>query len=70
MAYSVKCLNCGNEYMDEDPDPYYCPPCKEERKKLAAQIDAKIKPQKESISGLQQFDALPKVGGFVNSKYL
>ena len=69
-TFEVKCIKCGQLYQEIEQEAYFCPSCLIEQKKIAAELDAKIKPQTESISGLQQFDALPKIGGFVNSKYL
>lgn len=43
--YMHSCLKCGGQYTDEDPDPYYCSPCNEERKRIVAkEIDAKAVP--------------------------
>ena len=33
---------CGKLYKSEDPDPYYCEICNQERKALAAEIDKKL----------------------------
>lgn len=43
MSYPHVCIKpgCGNKYSDNDPDAYYCPPCKEVNVALAKEIDAK-----------------------------
>ena len=69
--YQVKCIKCGQQYDSSDPDPYYCATCEVEKKKIAAEVDEKMKsnPKKEITSGIKQYDSLPKVHGFVNAKY-
>jgi len=50
---------------------HYCPVCLVEKKKLAAEIDARIgqRPKKEVITNLQRYDSLPKgPNGFVRAK--
>ncbi len=42
--YTHSCVRCGAHYQDEDPDPYYCTPCNEERKRIAKEVDSKIRP--------------------------
>jgi len=66
------CIKCKATYVDNDPEPYYCSPCNEERKRAAADIDAKRANiiAEPSVSALQQFDSLPKINGFVDSRYL
>ena len=64
--------SCETSYEDEDPDPYYCFECREQNKKMAAEIDLKVKAQSTSKpeSLLKKYDSLPKgKGGFVNAKY-
>jgi len=38
-----KCVKCNTSYTDDDFDDYYCPPCNEHRKIIAAEIDKKIR---------------------------
>lgn len=60
---------CGASYEDDDVDAYYCPPCNEQRKIIAAEIDAKFPRTREPvISALKQFDSQPKAHGFVIAK--
>jgi hypothetical protein len=65
--YSHPCLKCSKVYQDEDPEAYYCAPCNEERKAIAATVDARRAtiPSKKRMSGIQEYDASPKVRGFV-----
>lgn len=64
--YPHKCLKCNADYKDDDPEPYYCEICIQERKTIAKEIDKKIMPtlSYKQSSSLQAFDALPKVRGF------
>ena len=67
------CIKCSQKYEEEDAEAYYCPSCLEEKKKLASVIDARIKsepPKNKPLSGIQLYDSLPKVGGFVRAKDL
>ena len=69
--HTLSCIKCSAKYQSTDPDPYYCDPCNEARKALAAEIDKKVAGSKrESVSDLQQYNALPKVRGFVSAKDL
>jgi|GEM_PF-4388661 len=65
--FTHSCIKCHTSYEDNDPDPYYCAPCTEVKKALAAEIDAKFanRPRKEVRSALQEYDAAPKVRGFM-----
>jgi hypothetical protein len=69
MEYEHNCIrpSCTNKYKDTDPDPYYCPSCKEWKKEVAKKINEQIasQPKKEARSALQEYDASPKVGGFM-----
>lgn len=44
MVYEHQCIKpkCGAVYKDDDEDPYYCSPCREENKKIAVQLDKKF----------------------------
>lgn len=62
------CLKCKTPYEDEDTDAYYCSSCLEEKKRVAAEIDARLalRPRKETKSGIQLYDEAPKgPGGFM-----
>lgn len=65
--HTHKCVKCGVAYQDQDPEPYYCPPCNDERKKLATEIDKKMagRVSTKPRSLLQEYDAMPKVNGFM-----
>jgi len=67
MNFTHKC-QCGVEYTDNDPDPYFCPECVEKRKAIARSVDAKIasNPKTRPMSALQEYDAAPKVRGFMH----
>jgi len=66
--YEHPCIKCRTKYQDKDPEPYYCPPCNEERKALAKEIDAKVAslPKKPHKSALQEYDEAPKIRGFLH----
>lgn len=50
---------CGVKYKSEDPDPYYCKGCYQESKRIAKEIDAKLKPTKHvQKSGIQEYDEI------------
>lgn len=51
---------CGISYEDNDPDDYYCPTHDEERKVIAAKIDANRGPIEKTLSELQTFESLAK----------
>jgi len=61
------CIKCSKSYQDDDVDAYYCPECIEAKKLLAIEIDRKMKdrPSTKPASALQQYDAAPKVRGFM-----
>lgn len=65
------CIKCKVSYQDNDPDDYYCPFCNEERKRIAAEIDAKLanRPKKPVQSHFSPKD-FTGAGGriFFNSK--
>jgi hypothetical protein len=62
-------ITCGQKYESDDPDAYYCPPCFEAKKALAAQIDAQVAnqpPRLPRTSSYQDYENDPnKVGGFI-----
>jgi hypothetical protein len=64
-----KCIKptCSNSYEDTDPDAYYCPSCIEEKKVIAKKIDETIgsRPKKQYMTPLQEYEAAPKVRGFM-----
>lgn len=41
---------CGASYEDDEIDAYYCPPCNEQRKTIAAEIDAKLAGKHKEIT--------------------
>jgi hypothetical protein len=43
QEYTNSCVKCGSQYKSNDPDPYYCVPCKKAHNKLAAEVEAKVK---------------------------
>ncbi len=57
-TFLVNCIKCGTPYKSEDPDPYFCEPCNEQKKLIAKEVDKKIstKIRKPTMSGLQQYD--------------
>ena len=61
--YQRHCVKCNAEYTDEEDDDYYCPPCLEEKKAIAKQIDEKIRARGVSKRVQPRFDQLPLVPG-------
>lgn len=57
--------SCNATYEDSDPEPYYCPPCNEQRKLLAKDIDRKIgtRPSRQGPSFDERMAALPRIPG-------
>lgn len=66
MEYTHPCMKCHEKYTDTDPDQYLCAKCNEERKIIAARVDATIatRPSKPRKSLLQEYDESPKMRGF------
>jgi len=59
MTYTHHCIgSCGRQYTDTDPDAYYCEPCRENRKAIAAAVDAKLasRPKREHVSSWKAFE--------------
>lgn len=54
---------CTNSYEDNDPDAYYCPPCREVAKAIAATVDAQHQPSERVPSPLEQFEAMQQRHG-------
>lgn len=67
-----KCIKCKKEYIDSDPDDYYCPECLIIKKKFAEELQKKIdaRPKKPVKSDLQRYDELRGKSPFINAKYL
>lgn len=67
------CIKCNAEYSDEEIDAYYCPSCEVEKKRIAAEIDAKManRPKVEPTPRFSRKDFEGKNGHiFFNSKYI
>lgn len=62
MSYEHSCPKCQKVYRDDDPDDYLCTSCRESRKQIAAEIDAKFagRPSSRPASALQEYDNAPK----------
>ena len=58
---------CGNKYEDDEVDAYYCNSCREANKKLAIEIDAKVKAQrpKEKLKKNDEIERWKREGGFM-----
>lgn len=69
---TLQCIKCQAQYQSEDPEPYYCQSCEEEKKAIAKEIDKKMagRVSKRAKSDLQMFDEIAKARGthFVNIK--
>lgn len=69
----LTCIKCQASYDSEDIDPYYCSSCEVEKKRIAAEIDAKMagRPKKPVVSRFSQKDFQGKNGRiFFNAKDL
>lgn len=67
---TVSCVKCKEPYQSSDPDPYYCPSCEEQKKRIAKEIDAKLSkvPRKETKSDWQIYQEANKIHGFVDAR--
>lgn len=67
MNYTHPCIKCKVLYEDTEPDAYLCEKCKEEKKRIADEVDRKMagRISKRAYSALQEYDNSPKVHGFV-----
>lgn len=76
MAYEHLCVkpSCGAKYSDDDPEAYYCLPCREKNKELALTIQKKIasQPRKPVLSDFQRYEAITHEKGtkFIHIKDL
>lgn len=73
--YTNSCIKCSEKYEDDDPEPYYCNSCNEERKRIAEEIDKKMKnmpSERQGKSSFQEYEEIRKIKGtpFVNIKDL
>lgn len=69
----TNCLTCKNLYEEADTEAYLCPPCLNEKKAIAAEIDRKRgnQPRVKEKSELQLYEEARKVrGGFPSYKSL
>lgn len=69
------CIKCKANYFDNEVDDYYCKKCKEEKDKIAKEIDSKIASKvskRQMKTDLQIYDEIAKARGsrFVNIKDL
>lgn len=79
-TFTHKCIKCGEQYSSDEPDPYYCIACNEQRLVIAKEVEAKLArkgPVEKTPSDLEMFDAIAKQKGgvrggatFVNVKDL
>jgi len=70
MKYRPQCIKCKTAYDSDDVEPYYCPPCNEQRLAIAKEIDSKVIPPKRARkSELQVYDELGG-GKYVNIRDL
>lgn len=65
------CVKCKIKYSDNEEDDYYCPPCNEQKKVIAKEIDEKFAKRvlkRKVKSDLQIYDEICKARGtnFVN----
>lgn len=69
MQYTHTC-SCGEQYTSDDVDPYFCPTCVDNRKRIAAEVDAKVGERlrgKKVMSSMERYDSLPKIRGFISA---
>lgn len=70
---SHHCVKCKVLYQSPDEDAYYCEPCLAEKKRIAAELDAKFgsRPVKKIKTALEEYDEMAKnspVPGYVITK--
>lgn len=61
---------CGDVYQSDEEDAYYCPIHVAENKRIAEEVDAKIRAQGPTLpimSDLQHYDSVTKVRGFASA---
>ena len=60
------------QYDTDEPDDYYCEKCLVKVKEIAKAVDAKMamRPKKEIISDLEQFNKVADKKGFASLKNL
>jgi len=65
--YQHNCTKCRAVYSDREAEPYLCASCTEERKAVAARVDAEFasKPRATVKSALQEFDEIAASSGGV-----
>jgi|CXWL01.1.fsa_nt_gi predicted nucleic acid-binding Zn-ribbon protein len=58
------CIKCGAQYEDSEVDNYYCATCLVEKKRIAAEVDAKLagRPRKQVVSRFSAKDFKGKNG--------
>ena len=63
--FEHSCIKCQEKYQDTDPDPYYCPACKEASLVIAKEVDKKLagRISRQGKSELQQYDEILKRNG-------
>ena len=68
--FTHECLKCKIRYQDSDPDPYYCESCITAKQKIAKEIDKKFSTvgKEPPMTPLKEYDAAPKVHGFMRVK--
>jgi len=59
--YKLSCIKCLAQYESNDPDPYLCVPCNEERLRIAKEVDLKFAGR--IVDEPQGFEALEKSVG-------
>ena len=68
--FSHHCVKCKVLYQSHDEEAYYCSSCLEEKKRIAAEIDAKFanRPKVKIKTALEEYDEMAKnspVPGYV-----
>ena len=63
--FQHNCIKCRAVYQDSDEEAYLCMSCNNERKAVAAQIDAQFsnRPRVQVKSALQEFDEMSQAQG-------
>ena len=58
-------FECSNTYTDTDPDPYYCPSCKQANAAIAKEVDKKFerRQNKNTKSTIQMLEEGAAVAG-------
>ena len=62
FSFRFPCIKCSAPYSTNDPEPYYCENCVEEKQLIAEKIDKKFKTTSVNVtSDFQAFEATAQI---------